>query len=125
MEPNRLVGLVHLFIHLREFLFFEFPIVLYEWLSKLATQQNNFQGGEPKEWTPFLIERLKRINNPISRVVDFWVDIIIEGYITDFVVDTIMSYSDAERKKFQGPRSRYLASWKTWIKMLICENGIL
>ena len=45
-----------------------------------------------------MIERWKRVNNPISRVVDFWVDSILEGYITEFVVDTITSYSEAERK---------------------------
>ena len=27
--------------------FVEFPIVLHEWLSKLATRQTNFQGGKP------------------------------------------------------------------------------
>ena len=79
-----------------ESFFSKFCFILYEWLSKLATQKNNFQGGEPKEWTSFLIERLKRINNPISRVLYFWVDRIIEGYITNFVVDKIISYSEAE-----------------------------
>jgi len=45
------------------FYFSNFPIVLHEWLSQLATQHKEFQGGELKEWTPFLIERLKRLNN--------------------------------------------------------------
>ena len=91
----------------------------------IGNPEKNFQGGEPTEWTPLLIEWLKRINNPISRAMDFLVDIIIKGYITEFVVDTITSYSEAERKNFQGPRSRYLSLWKTCIKMLICEKGIL
>ena len=77
------------------------------------------------EWTPFLTERMKRINNPISSDVDFWVYNIIEGYITEFVVGTITSYSEVEQKKFQGPCNRYLSSLKTWIKMLVCEKGIL
>ena len=46
-----------------------------------------------------MIEWLKRINNPISRVVDFWVDNIIEGYITDSIVNTITSYIEDEQKK--------------------------
>ena len=99
--------------------------MLHEWLSKLATQQRNFQGGEPREWSSYLIERLKRVNNPTSRDVDFWVDSILEGYIIDFVVDTITSYSEAERKIFQGPCSRYLSSLKSWITMLVYEKGIL
>ena len=32
----------------------------------------------------------------MSRAVDFWVDSILEGYITEFVVDTITSYNKAE-----------------------------
>ena len=71
--------------------------MLHEWLSKLATQQANLQGREPREWNPQLIERLKRVDNPVSRAMDFWVDSILEGYITKFVVDTITSYSDVER----------------------------
>ena len=61
----------YIYSNIHEIFFVEFPIVLYEWLSKLETHKNNFQGGELTEWTPFLIERLKIINNPISRDVDF------------------------------------------------------
>ena len=57
--------------------------------------------------------------------MDFWVDSILEGYITEFVIDTITSYSEAEQKKFRGPRSRYLSSLKMWIKMILYEKGIL
>ena len=96
--------------------------MLHKWLSKLATQQTNFQGREPKEWNPQLIEQLEGVNNPISRVVDFWIDIILEGYITEFVVDTITSYSEAERKKFQGPCGRYMSSLNTWIKILFYQR---
>ena len=61
----------------------------------------------------------------MSRAVDFWVDGILEGYITEFVVDTITSYSEADQNCFQGPRSRYLLSLNMWIKILVCEKGIL
>ena len=115
----------YIYLDIYKILFYEFPIMLHEWLSKLETQQKIFQGGELKEWTSFLSERLKIIDNPISRVVDLWVDNIIEGYITEFVVDTITSYSEAERKFFQGPLGWYISSWKAWIKMLVCEKGIL
>ena len=68
--------------------------MLHEWLSKLATQRTNFQGGEPREWTPQLIEQLKEVRNPITRAIDFWIDNILEGYITKFDVDTITSYNE-------------------------------
>ena len=65
--------------------------MLHEWLSKLETQQINFQGGEWQEWNPRLIEQMKRVDNHVSRVVYFWADSILEGYITDFFIDTITS----------------------------------
>ena len=34
----------------------------------------------------------------MSRDVDFWVDSILEGYVTEFVVDTITSYSEVDQK---------------------------
>ena len=61
----------------------------------------------------------------MSRAVDILVDNILEEYITKFVVDALTSYTEAERTKFQGPLGRYLPSLKTWIKMLVCEKGIV
>ena len=50
---------------------------------------------------------------------------ILEGYIIEFVVDTIRSYSDVEREFFKGPRGRFLLSLQLCIKMLIYEKVIL
>ena len=86
----------YIYSGIHKIFFSDFPIVLHEWLSKLETQQINFQGREPREWHPQLIERLKRVSNPISWDMDFWVDIILEGYITKFDIDTITSYSEAD-----------------------------
>ena len=54
MESNRMVGLIP-YTNIHEIFFSKFPIVLHEWLSKLTTQQINFQGGEPMEWNLQLI----------------------------------------------------------------------
>ena len=72
-----------------------------------------------------MIREITSVSNPISRDVDFWVDNILQGYITEFAVETITSYSEAKIIFFQGPRSRYLLSINTWIKMLVYEKGIL
>ena len=74
--------------------------MLHEWLSKLETQQRNFQGGQSTKWNPLLIQRLKSVSNPVSRDADFLVANIFQRYITGFVVDTITSYSEVERKFF-------------------------
>ena len=71
------------------------------------------------------MSEITNVSNIISRVVDFWVDSILQGYIIEFAVEAITSYSEAERNFFQGPPRRYLFSISTWIKMLIYEKGIL
>ena len=68
---------------------------------------------------PQSIQRLESIRNPISRAYDFWVDSILEGYITYYVVDALISYSEAEIKLFKGPLGRYLTSLEAWIKMFL------
>ena len=99
--------------------------MLHEWLSRLKTWHTNFQRREAVEWSAQLIHELTSVSNPISRAADFWVDSILQAYITKFVVEVITSYSEDERKNFQGPRRRYLLSINTWIKMLVYEKGIL
>ena len=90
----------YLYTDIHEIFFAEFPIVLHEWLSRLATQQTNFQRREAVEWSAQLIRELAIVSNPISRAIDFWFDSILKGYITEFAVETITSYSEAERNFF-------------------------
>ena len=52
-------------------------------------------------------------------------DSILEGYITEFVVDTTKSYNEEEREFFSEPRGRFLLSLQLSIKMLVCEKVIL
>ena len=72
-----------------------------------------------------LVREVTNVSNTISRDVDFWVDIILQGYITKFAVEAITSYSEAKRKILQVRRRRYLLSIGTWIKMIAYEKGIL
>ena len=77
------------------------------------------------EWSDQLVREITSVSNPIYRVVDFWVDGILQGYITEFAIETIIAYSEAKRNFFEGPRRRYLLSISTSIKMLIYEKVIL
>ena len=83
----------------------------------------NFQGQETTSWTPKLIQELQEIDNTASGAFEVWLDIILEGYITEFAVDTTKSYSEAERELFNGPRGRFLLSFQLSIKMLGSENA--
>ena len=61
------------------------------------TRQLNFLRKEPVEWNDQLVSEITSVSNAISRAIDFWVDSILQGYITKFVVDTITSYSEDDR----------------------------
>ena len=65
------------------------------------------------------------MDNSISQVVDYWIARILEGFVIEFVVDQVKSYSEDERHFFKGPRGKFLKSLSLWIKMLLCDHGIL
>lgn len=73
-----------------------FLVELYEWISRLTERKNCFKGEEPMVWTLELIQRLKSIDNRISRVVDLWIDNILRGFITNFSVDSTLSFIEGE-----------------------------
>jgi len=87
----------YLFTDLHEIFFYEFTIIFHEWLSRLAERKNCFKKDQPTSWNPNLINRLKNSSNPIYRAVDYWFDNIFGGYITEFAVDTVKSYSTTKR----------------------------
>ena len=91
----------------------------------MTYQKTNFQGGELACSTRELIQKLQEVDNKESRVVKVCLDSILEGYITEFAVDTVKSYSDVEKELFKGPRGRFMLSLQLSIKIHICEKGIL
>jgi hypothetical protein len=100
-------------------------IVLVEWLQRLAENNGTFHTIVLRNWTPELIQQVNTISNWISRAVDFWLDSVLGGYITEFSIDCTQSYSVVERELFKGPHGRYLKSLSTWIKMLLCDKGVM
>lgn len=49
-------------------------------------------------WTPELVHKLEASEDKVERAVNYWLDQIIGGFITEFTVDTLVSYSEAERR---------------------------
>ena len=43
-------------------------------------------------WTPELIQTVKNLDNPITRVVDFWLASVLEGFVTEFAVEQTKSF---------------------------------
>ena len=88
---------VYIYSDIHEIFFAEFPVIVHEWLSRLVRRQTNFQRREVVKWNEQLVHKVTSASNTISRAIDFWVESILQGYITKFVVEAITSYSEAER----------------------------
>ena len=115
----------YVFFYIYEIFFGSIHIELYQWLSRLTERRKNFQEDQSPASTPERIKLLKRVNNAVSRVVDFWTTRTLEAFVTEFAIDTSMSFNEAERQFFKGPRGKYLNSFSLRIKMLLAEKGIL
>jgi hypothetical protein len=115
----------YIFTDIHEIFFGGIHRELYEWLARLANTQFEIRSRPPVVWTLTLIKNVKRADNVVSRVVDPWFDSTIEGYITEFVVDRVESYSQVERYFFKGPRGKFVHFLKLKIKMLLHEKNIL
>ena len=94
---------IYIYDHPYEWFFCEFSVVLYECLAWFTYNKNNHQGGEPKSWTLGMIQEVQKTDNKASQAFEVWPNSILEGYITEFAVDTNKSYSEAERDFFNGP----------------------
>ena len=62
----------YVFCDIYEIFFGSIHIELHQWLSRLTERRTNFQARQFPAWTPTRINILKRVNNEISRAVDFW-----------------------------------------------------
>ena len=85
----------HIFTDLHEIFFATYENELYNWLSNL-NDKNVFKKKRNIVWTLELIHTMNSIDNPISWVVDFWLVSLLEGFITEFVVDQRKSFNEAE-----------------------------
>jgi hypothetical protein len=98
---------------------------LYELLARLADTQFDIRSRIPVVWTVALINKVKRVDNVVSREVDLWFVSTIGGYITEFSIDRFKSYSQEEGYFFKGPRGKFLHFLKMRIKILFHEKNIL
>jgi hypothetical protein len=56
-----------------------------------------------RNWTLELIRQVNSISNKVSRAIDYWLESVLGGYITEFSIDCTQSYNTAERELFKGP----------------------
>lgn len=80
---------------------------------------------DPIAWTLELVKCLEGSDYKVSRDVDYLIDSILGGFITEFSIDTYVSYREAEQQFFKGPRGKYLTLLKTYSKLPLCKKGIM
>lgn len=85
----------YLYTEIQEIFFFSFPFELYEWIAKLAESQGRCKLDKLIVWTPELMRRLEASEDRIVRTVGHWLDRTIGNFITEFAVDTTVSYNEA------------------------------
>lgn len=114
----------YIFTDIHEIFFVTFLIKLYEWIAKLADNVGRCRLDQPIVWTPKLVQRLEATEDRLVHAYH-WLYRLIGGFITQFTIDTTVSYNEAERHFLQGPWGRCIKSLNTWIKMILCEKQIL
>jgi hypothetical protein len=98
----------YIFTDLHEIFFATSPSELHAWLSRLAENKTSTRSDRPLEWTPEVIQRLKQTYNSISRAIYFWLNSLLEGFVTEFAIDTLKAYNEVERYFFKEYRGKYL-----------------
>jgi hypothetical protein len=98
----------YVFTILHDILFIDFSIVLLEWLQRLDENNGTFLTIILRSWNPELIHQVNTISNHISLAIDFWLDSVLGGYITDFSIYHTQSYSAAKRDLFKGLHAEYI-----------------
>jgi len=86
----------YLYIEVHKVFFSTFPCELHEWLTKLANSEPTWKDDDPIVLTPELVKRLEEFDYKVARVVDYWIDSILGSFITEFAINTSVSYSEAE-----------------------------
>ena len=79
----------YIYIDVHEVFFTTFPLELHSCLARLVDCSGHVQSDKPTQWNHEVVQRLKNTGNAISREVDFWLTILLLGFITEFVVHTI------------------------------------
>ena len=59
-----------------------------------------------------MVHEVTSVSSTISRAVDFWFASILQGYITEFAVEAITSYSEDERIFFPRNTKKILVVYQ-------------
>jgi hypothetical protein len=109
-----------------EIFWVKFPKEFFHWKKRLQ-ESPEFQGQANNicAWDTQTLAALQRLDCPVTRVVDFWVSTMLEGYIIEFAAENHQYFSWAEEIFKKGVRGRILREIPLWIKVFLIEEGML
>jgi hypothetical protein len=71
--------------------------MLQQWILSLKDNHTKNKIRQ-LEWNPMEITQLQQVDNKFTHTINFWLDNIVVGFITEFVVDTPKYYSATEQE---------------------------
>lgn len=86
----------YIFTEIPKIFFVSFAHELKEWMAQLLKFQNCWKDDQVTQWTPELTQQLEKTDNKITKTMDHWVDSILDGFVTKFVFNQFISYSEVE-----------------------------
>ena len=92
----------YIYTDVHEVFFATFPSELHSWVERLVDSTGYVRSDRPVQWNQATVQRLKNTNNVVSRAIYFWLTILLLGFITEFIVDTLKAYTEAEHQFFKG-----------------------
>jgi hypothetical protein len=112
------------FSDLHEVFLCDFLHLLQEWF--LILKDNHPKNKiRQLQWNPMEIVQSQQVDNKFMCTLDLWLENIVAGFITEFVVDRPNSYTMIEKGFINIPRGRYIISLYTSIKILLYDNSVI
>ena len=78
-----------------------------------------------RKWVHRDLVALHRLDNELTRAVDFWVETTLNGYIVEFAAEFYQSFSKAKAIFRSGLRGKLLKEISLWIKALMVDEGLV
>jgi hypothetical protein len=69
--------------------------------------------------------QLKQTRKKFTRAIDFRLDNIVAGFITEFAVDTTISYNATKKEFLKVPKGIYIRSMYTLVNILLYNKCVM
>lgn len=85
-----------MYIDFHEIFYAKFPNIFVEWVQRLKDNNPTHWHDRPRRWTPKEVRQMEEVINKISCGVNLWFESGLKGYIVEFIVELMISYTIME-----------------------------